>query len=136
MTMALEYEVAPMAPFGPSASGEWLRDDPAAGAVTFRVEWREGLREVVVKVALGWVVADSIEVDCGARSLRIGCERNVPACEALEAGGAARRGGSLRQSIPLPCEVRPGGAVARFRRGVLTVRIPTGASVLVGPPFP
>lgn len=134
MTMALQHEVAPGAPFGSSDSGVWRRDDLAGDAVDFRVEGRD--REVVVKVTLGWAVPDSIEVDCGARSLRIGFERNVPAYEGLEAGGAARRGGSLRQSIPLPCEVRPGGAVARFRRGVLTVRIPTGASVPEGPPFP
>lgn len=136
MTMALEYEVAPTAPSWPSDSGEWPRVDAAGDAVDFRVERREGEREVVVKVTLGWVVPDSIEVDCGARSLRVGFERNVPACEALEAGGPARRGGPSRRSIPLPCEVRPGGAVARFRRGVLTVRIPMGACAPVAPPFP
>jgi len=134
MTMALPHEVAPGAPFGSSDSGVWRRDDLAGDAVDFRVERRD--REVVVKVTLGWAVPDSIEVDCGARSLRIGFERNVPAYGALVGAGAPRRGGALRQSIPLPCEVRPGGAVARFRRGVLTVRIPTGASVPEGPPFP
>jgi HSP20 family molecular chaperone IbpA len=134
MTMALLHEAAPGAPFGSSDSGVWRRDDLAGDAVVFRVERRES--EVVVKVTLGWAVPDSIEVDCGARSLRIGFERNVPAYEALEGAGAALRGGSLRQSIPLPCEVRPGGAVARFRRGVLTVRIPTGTSTRLGPPFP
>lgn len=93
--------------------------DPAVS-----VEVQESEHEVVVKVALGWVVHDSIVLNCTEHTLHIEAERYVRPSDTKVRPSGWRQGELLRRTISLPCEVCSERAHARYRQGVLTVRIP------------
>lgn len=90
-------------------------------------------RRVEVRIPLGWVVPDSIAVDCGPHTLRVAYDLNLPNLRDL---AGAVRVDSVRRTIALPCEVRPELALARYRRGMLTVEVPVGEPRVATPPFP
>ena len=81
-------------------------------------------REVVVKVALGWVVHDSIAVRCCGRALHIEAERYVRPCDTKTRPSGWKQGEVLKRTVTLPCDVCSDRASARYRQGVLTVSIP------------
>ena len=88
------------------------------------VEVLETDQEVVVKIALGWVVHDSISVNCTEHTLHVEAERYVRPADTRVRPSGWRQGDVLRRTIPLPCEVSSERASARYRQGILTVRIP------------
>ena len=81
-------------------------------------------REVVVKVALGWVVHDSIAVRCSGRTLHIEAERYVRPCDTKTQPSGWKQGDLLKREVTLPCDVCSDQASARYRQGVLTVSVP------------
>jgi HSP20 family protein len=92
-----------------------------------RVEVQETEQEVIVKIALGWVVHDSISVNCTEHTLHVEAERYVRPADTRVRPSGWRQGEVLRRTIPLPCEVSSERANARYRQGILTVRIPRRA---------
>jgi len=92
------------------------------------VEVLETDQEVVVKIALGWVVHDSISVNCTEHTLHVEAERYVRPADTRVRPSGWRQGDVLRRTIPLPCEVSSEQASARYRQGILTVRIPRRAT--------
>jgi HSP20 family molecular chaperone IbpA len=82
----------------------------------------EGEREVVVRLALGWVVHGSVRVSCTPQTLVVEAERCARPGDAV-AAGARREGTALRCVVPLPAAVKAGSARARFARGELTVHL-------------
>ncbi len=92
-----------------------------------RVEVQETEQEVIVKIALGWVVHDSISVNCTEHTLHVEAERYVRPADTRVRPSGWRQGDVLRRTIALPCEVSSERANARYRQGILTVRIPRRA---------
>ena len=108
-------------------TGTRARPEAAAGARSVEtatgaaaepsVAIAQGERELVVRVALGWVVHGSVRVSCTPRELVVEAER------CARPGDARREGAALRWSVPLPCAVQSRSARARLARGELTVRM-------------
>lgn len=94
------------------------------GGSELHMEVQETEQEVIVKLALGWVVHDSIAVRCAGRSLTIEAERYARPSDTHVNAAGWRCGDTLRRTIALPCEVRSTQARARYRQGVLTVHVP------------
>lgn len=116
-------------PEGPPKPGDaemptTLQRDPSAADPLVNMEVQETDQEVIVKIALGWVVHDSIVVNCTEHTLHIEAERYVRPSDTKVRPSGWRQGEVLRRTIALPCEVCSERAHARYRQGVLTVRIP------------
>lgn len=109
-----------------------LRQDREAAGADVTVEIGETDREVVVKVALGWVVHDSIVLRCTEHTLHIEAERCVRPSDTRTRPPGWRQGDLLQRSIPLPCDVCPDRAHARYRQGVLTVTLTRGPGSAAG----
>ena len=110
-------------PQGPSDEGADARaTGPSSTEVVVQVQETE--QEVIVNLALGWVVHDSIAVRCAGRSLTIEAERYARPSDTHVNAAGWRCGEALRRSIALPCDVHSAQASARYRQGVLTVHIP------------
>jgi HSP20 family protein len=111
----------PGAPEVPTSQRQGAADEEVS------VEVQETDQEVIVKIALGWVVHDSISVNCTEQTLHVEAERYVRPADTRVRPSGWRQGDVLRRTIPLPCEVCSERANARYRQGILTVRIPRRA---------
>jgi HSP20 family molecular chaperone IbpA len=113
-------QARPPDPTGPSPS----ETAAGLGGSEVHVEVQETEHEVIVMLALGWVVHDSIVVRCAGRSLTIEAERYARPSNTHVTAAGWRCGEALRRTIALPCDVRSAQASARYRQGMLTVHIP------------
>lgn len=88
-------------------------------------EIKETRESVLVLVDLPNVQKDAIELRAEEKSIDVSAELLRPV--RYERWGSAQRECEFKKlsvTIPLPAEVDPDGAVARFREGVLTVELP------------
>lgn len=113
----------------PPAATAPSRSEPPTGPgdAEVPVEVQETDHEVIVSLALGWAVHDSLKVRCAGRALTIEAERYTRPSDTHVNAAGWRCSETLRRTIALPCDVRSAEASARYRQGVLTVHIPKAA---------
>lgn len=96
-----------------------------------RMDVSETEQAVIVKMDLPGVSAKDIDISVENNLLTIRGERKEEKEEkdkAMQYHRVERRFGCFIRSLPLPCAVNEGEAVAEFKEGVLTVTLPKSES--------
>jgi len=90
-----------------------------------RVDIEDRKKEIRVSVELPGLEPDDVEVDLADNTLTVKGEKKTEESEERDGYYLSERSyGAFQRVIPLPVEVEPDKVKARFKRGVLTVRLP------------
>lgn len=101
--------------------------DGAAAGTTPTVNVWEDTEGVYVESELPGLDADDLEVYVTGRQLTLKSERKAPVVEGGVWHRQERGYGKFQRVVALPCDVEADGVEARFRHGVLLVRLPKRA---------
>lgn len=112
----------------PSVSDGWLTgqgEESAWPAAFPSVDVVEKKKELIIKAELPGMDEDNVHVEVSNNMLTIRGEKTQERSEEEDAYHLTeRRYGSFRRSFMLPDGIKPDKINAKFRKGVLTVRLP------------